>query len=87
MLWYSTQPEAGPSIWENMQSMQEAEPLQSVKPGIQEMNMSMTSTLQQPRHVHEMHNEEDVTAPNEEESNKSFDSMSMKSLIFSSKKS
>ena len=36
--------------------------------------------------MHEMHKEEEVTKPNWKESNKSFDSVSMNSLVFHSMK-
>ena len=70
----------------NMQCVQEAEPLQSSMPELQGMNISVTNTPPAQMHAQNEQDEE-VTVPNQEESNKSFESVSMKSLMFHSVKS
>ena len=68
-----------------MQCVLEVEPLQSSMPQLQGTTQ-VCSTPQWPRCVHEMHKEEEISVPNQEESNKRFDSVSTKSLMFHSMK-
>ena len=44
----------------------------------------MRPASQQPRYMHETHKEEEVPIPNKDESKRSFDSVSVKSLTFNS---